>query len=177
MTTTTKDSSRSAASALKRHWRAAGYSVSELVIVISIMGVLSGVTVGAFHQFLDGSKDALATARLEMLNQALHSFAQYNKELVYTRQDRAAEDERTVLRVLQYRGPTEDKAAIGSPYLDPMYNPLTSSADTTYRLRWTGRLYELLKPQTPGTGLLMNFEGTDFKGPPRPVDPADMLGN
>jgi type II secretory pathway pseudopilin PulG len=174
--TTINHKSGSAASVLKHDWRAAGYSVSELVFVISIMGVLSGITVGAFHQFLDGSKDALATARLEMLNQALHSFAQYNKELIYTRQDGAAEDERTVLRVLQYRGPSEDKAAIGSPYLDPMYNPLTSSSDSSYRLRWTGRMYELLKPQTPGTGLLMNFEGTDFKGPPRPVDPADMLG-
>jgi hypothetical protein len=36
---------------------------------------------------------------------------------------------------------------------------------STYRLRWTGRMYELLKPGTLGTGILMNFEGTDFTTP------------
>lgn len=142
-----------------------GYSVTELVIVISIIGVLAGITVGSFNQFLGGTKDAVATERQEMLNQALHRFAQYNHELLFSPLDSASSDEIVILRTLQYRNENPARVAIGSPYFDPRYNPVSSSSPGVHRLRWTGRMYELLKPGTTGTGLLMNFEGTDFTDP------------
>lgn len=144
---------------------ARGFSMTELVIVISIMGVLATIVVSAFSQFLDGGKDALAKERQENLNQALHRYAQTNKELLETKMPSSAADETTVLLKLQYRNPNEDLAQVGSPYFDPRYRPVASAAATTYRLRWTGRLFELLKPGTSGTGLLMNFDGTDFTTP------------
>lgn len=144
---------------------ARGFSMSELVIVIAILGVLSTIVVAAFSQFLSGGKDALARERQENLNQALHRYAQTDKELLETKLPSSAADETMVLRKLQFRNPNEDLAKVGSPYYDPRYNPVASSADTTYRLRWTGRLFELLRPGTSGTGLLMNFEGTDFTTP------------
>ncbi len=146
-------------------WGWCGFSMTELVIVISIMGVLATIAVGTFNQFLGGGKEALARERLENLNQALHRYAQVDKEVLETKLPSSAADETMVLRKLQFRNPNEDLARVGSPYFDPCYNPVASSADTTYRLRWTGRLYELLRPGTPGTGLLMNFEGTDFTTP------------
>ncbi|MBE2282239.1 MAG: hypothetical protein IAE77_02115 [Prosthecobacter sp.] len=145
--------------------RAGGYSVSELVIVISIMGVLCGIAVGSFNQFLSGGKDALAAERQEFLNQGLHRFAQQNYELIFGSMESSGGDEMAVLRTLQYRNPDEDRAKIGSPYVDPCYNPISTSSADTYRLRWTGRMYELLKPGKTGTGILMNFEGTDFTTP------------
>ncbi|HRH95253.1 MAG TPA: type II secretion system protein [Prosthecobacter sp.] len=139
-----------------------GFSVTELVIVISIMGVLAGITVGAFNNFLGGAKDALAEARQEMLNQALHRFAQQNYEMLFTPMDGSTADEMVILRTLQYRDADADRAKIGSPYMDPRYNPVSSSSTAEYRLRWAGGMYELLTPGQAGTGLLMNFEGTDF---------------
>lgn len=144
---------------------ACGFSMTELVIVISIMGVMATIVVAAFSQFLDGGKDALAGERLENLNQALHRYAQTNNEMLETKLPSSGADETMVLRKLQYRNPNEDLAKVGSPYFDPSYNPVASAADTTYRLRWTGRLFELLRPGKSGTGLLMNFEGTDFTTP------------
>lgn len=142
--------------------RRSGYSVTELVVAISIMGVLASLAVTGFNQFLMGGKDVIAAERQEMCNRALHAFAQQNYELLFNPTDTSTADEMVILRTLQYRETDEDKAKVGSPYLDPRYNPLTSSSIDDYRLRWSGKLYELLKPGTAGSGLLINFEGTDF---------------
>jgi type II secretory pathway pseudopilin PulG len=139
-----------------------GYSVTELVIVISIIGTLAGITVGGMNHFLGGAKDALAAERQEMLNQSLHRFAQQNYEMLFNPMNSSGADEMVILRTLQYRDPDIDRAKFGSPYIDPSYNPVISSSKDVYRLRWTGKNYTLLKPGAAGTGLLMNFEGTDF---------------
>lgn len=144
---------------------ARGYSVTELVIVVSIMGTLAGIAVGSFNQFLGGAKGALAQERVESLNQGLHRFAQQNYELLFSPVSTATADELVILRTLQYRHEDPDRATIGSPFADPRYNPVANSSVDEYRIRWAGKSYELLKPGTPGTGLLMNFEGTDFTEP------------
>jgi type II secretory pathway pseudopilin PulG len=142
--------------------RTGGYSVTELVIVISIMGVLAGMALQSMGQFLSGSKDALASTRQEMLNDGLYCFAQQNYELLFNSNDGSITDELFILRTLQYRNPALDLATVGSPYIDPRYNPVASSDNTQHRLRWTGRLFELLVPGVSGTGLLMDFNGVDF---------------
>ncbi len=139
-----------------------GFSMSELVITISIISVLASVAVSSMQQFLGGGKDVLAAERQERLNQALYQFAQQNFEVLLPSNDVSTSDEVAVLRTLQFRDPDVDRAKVGSPYFDPRYNPVRSSAGSDYRLRWTGRLYELLRPGDTGTGLLMNFDGTDF---------------
>lgn len=136
--------------------------MSEMVIVICILAVLSGIAVQSFGQFLGGSKDALAMSRQETLNQSLSRFAQQNYELRFDVMGHSVADELVVLRTLQYRDPNINRAQPGSPYVDPRYNPISSSDDSVHRLRWTGKLFELLKPGQSGTGILMNFEGTDF---------------
>lgn len=139
-----------------------GFSMSEMVMVICILSVLAGITVQTFSQFLDGSKDALAESRQETLNQALSRFAQQNYELLFDARSGSISDEILILRTLQYRDPNIKRAQPGSPYVDPRYNPVTSSDMSVHRLRWSGRMFELLKPGQSGTGILMNFEGTDF---------------
>ncbi|MDI1312831.1 type II secretion system protein [Prosthecobacter sp.] len=139
-----------------------GFSMSEMVIVISIMGALAGIAVLSFGQFLGGSKDALAMSRQETLNQSVHRFAQQNYELLFDAMNGSVADELVILRTLQYRDPNIKRAQPGSPFMDPRYNPVSSSDASVHRLRWTGKLFELLKPGKSGTGILMNFEGTDF---------------
>ena len=142
--------------------RAGGFSMSEMVIVISIIGVLAGIVVMPMSQFLGASKDALASSRQETLNQAVHRFAQQNYELLFDAMNGSAADEMVILRTLQYRDPNIKRAQPGSPYMDPRYNPVSSSDSNVHRLRWSGRLFELLKPGQSGTGILMDFEGSDF---------------
>jgi prepilin-type N-terminal cleavage/methylation domain-containing protein len=142
--------------------RAGGFSMSEMVIVISIIGVLAGIVVMPMSQFLGASKDALASSRQETLNQAVHRFAQQNYELLFDAMNGSVADEMVILRTLQYRDPNINRAQPGSPYMDPRYNPVSSSDSTVHRLRWSGRLFELLKPGQSGTGILMDFEGRDF---------------
>jgi hypothetical protein len=136
--------------------------MTELVIVVSILGVLATITVSTFPSLLESSKVAVATERVECLNRALHTFAQQNYEMVFNRMDSSGADEMVVLRTIQYRNPDIDRAKVGSPYFDPRYNPVVVSTISEYRIRWFGRGYELLRPGTAGTGIQMNFDGTDF---------------
>lgn len=146
----------------RRSRREYGFSMTEVVIVISILGVLAGITVAPMGQFFAGGKDVMASTRQEMLNQAVYRFAQQNYELQFNRMDGSLTDELLILRTLQYRDPNINHAKIGSPYVDPRYNPVSSSDASAHRLRWTGRIYELLSPGQSGTGILMDFEGADF---------------
>ncbi len=145
-------------------WRG-GFSLTEMVLTISIMGTLAGVAVVSFGHLTNSAKEVLAEERLEMLNSGLHRFSQYNYELVFSAQQGSAGDEMLVLRTLQYRHPDDLYAKVGSPYVVPHYNPKISSGSSDYRLTWNGRLYELIRPGSPGTGLKMVFDGSDLTMP------------
>lgn len=139
--------------------------MSELVITISILGVLAGVVIIMMNGAFGASQETLAISRVEMLNAALHTWSTGNREMSFIRRDETTADELIVLRDLQYRNPNEAKAAIGSPYVPPEYNPPNSSSDEDYRIRWNGRSFELLRPGISGTGLKMVFDGSDITAP------------
>lgn len=134
----------------------------ELVITISILGVLAGVVIIMMNGAFGASQETLAISRVEMLNSALHTWSTANRQMSFIRRDETTSDELIVLRDLQYRNPVEAKAAIGSPYVPPEYNPPNSSSDEDYRIRWNGRSFELLRPGISGTGLKMVFDGSDI---------------
>jgi prepilin-type N-terminal cleavage/methylation domain-containing protein len=143
----------------------AGFSLTEMVTVIAIISILAGVVVVAMSGSLFVSKETLAQHRLELLNRALYQFAQQNYDLVFTARPETSADELFVLRTIQFRDPNENKAKVGSPYVTPAYNPVATADETEFRLRWTGKLYELLRPGQPGLGLKMDFEGKDMTQP------------
>jgi prepilin-type N-terminal cleavage/methylation domain-containing protein len=150
--------------------RRGGFSMTEMVTVIAIISILAGIAVVAMSGSFFASKETLALHRLEVLNRALYLFAQQNHDLVFTARPETAADELYVLRTVQYRDPNENKAKLGAPYVTPVYNPVASGDESEFRLRWTGKLYELLRPGQPGLGLKMDFEGKDmttaFQFPP-----------
>lgn len=150
----------------QRPWRQLpGFSLAEMIITVAILGVLAGVVIISLSGAFEASRDTMARERVEMLNIGLNKFAATNYNLTFTPQQGSAMDEMFVLRSLQYRNPDAAHARTGSPYVTPRYNPMPSSSITDHRLRWTGRLFELLLPGATGTGIKIEFDGSDMSEP------------
>ena len=145
--------------------------MTEMVICVSLMGVLATIALTSYSAATSAGKGALARQKLEMLNTAVHRYAEGVRELVVTSQPGSANDELQILRyALQFRHTDDDRATPGSPFIEPIYNPAISGNATDFRIRWTGSLFELLEPGTPGIGLKVVFDGSDI-GPAFPSDP------
>ncbi len=145
--------------------REGGFSLSEIAVTISIIGVLATVCVMMMTGIVVGSKEAIATAKLEQLNKAVSEYNYSNLEIDPNRlsvQTANTSDEQMVLNALKYRDPVESKAAIGSPFILTDYNPVPSSSADDYRLMWAGRIFKLLKPGAAGTGFKVVFDGSDM---------------
>lgn len=52
---------------MKKNKRALGFSLSELIIVIIILGILAGISIPAYRKFLDASEDKQARAVLQTI--------------------------------------------------------------------------------------------------------------
>lgn len=139
--------------------------MTEMVITISIVGILAGIAIAHLGNSLEAAKLAAAKHKLEMLNQGLHAYASAVKAL--TNGDMAvradANDEIQVLLTLEYRDP--NNPVPGSPFVDEHYRPATSSSTDDYRLQWAGGLFRLLTPGQAGTGLQVPFDGSDLGDP------------
>jgi prepilin-type N-terminal cleavage/methylation domain-containing protein len=143
--------------------RRRGLSLPEIVIAVSILGVLLAVAIPQMQGTLSGSKNAVARHVLETLNQAVHRYGQANGEIVETGIALSANEEMRILRDLQWRNPDSPKP--GSPYMRPDWNPNPSSDPQDYRLQWSGLLYSLLPPGSSGAGIKVVFDGSDITTP------------
>lgn len=145
--------------------RPKGFSMTEMVTSIAIIGVLASIAVLSMTGVVTGAKEGVATDRLEMLNQGLNSYAQAYKEYTYTPNDSAYSDENTVINDLEYRNADPNKALVGSPFVRPEYRPKYSGSNKDYRLMWTGSRFKLLRPGTDGFGAVVAFDGSDIGTP------------
>lgn len=145
-----------------------GFSITEVTITIAIIGVLAGIAVMRISGTYTSSQEAIAREKVELLNSGLHKFNYSNYEIhpgSLPVQTGTTGDEWAVLRTLQYRNPDEDRASPGSPFVNPCYNPSSSSSTDDFRITWTGRLYKLLKPGETGLGIKVVFDGSDYTTP------------
>jgi prepilin-type N-terminal cleavage/methylation domain-containing protein len=149
---------------------AEAFSLTEMITTISILGILASIVVLQMSDNYSTARGVLAVDRLEMLNRGMSERAASVKEYVFTRVDANTTDEQLVLMDMQYRNPDPDKAEVNSPFIEPRYRPTTSSSVNDFRLRWTGRRFELLRPGTTGSGLKVVFDGSDI-GEPREYPP------
>ena len=150
-------------SLLRRALRA-GFSMTEVIISIAVMGVLAAIVIPGMAGIMDGSKEALANEKLEMLNKGLNSYAHAYKEYLFTPLSSEA-DELKIILDLEYRNPDEDRVITGSPFIDPRYRPAPSSSATDWRIVWTGYRFKLLRPGATGTGIKVVFDGSDYGTP------------
>jgi prepilin-type N-terminal cleavage/methylation domain-containing protein len=148
---------------INRVRKASGFSLPEIIAVIGIIGVLASAAIVSIPRILGSSKSAVARNLVETLNTGMHRFNQSNYELLVTAVSGSANDELAVLRTLQYRDP--NVPATGSPYVRNDWNPATSGSVSDYRVIWTGSIFQLLEPGAAGTGLKVNFDGSDLGTP------------
>lgn len=142
---------------------AAGISLAEVLTVIAVIGILAAVAIPSISGVFSPSKTAIARNLVETLNGAVHRFNQTNYELLFTGVSVSGQDEMLILRTMQYRNPANP--APGSPYMRNDWNPAISSSSADYRIMWMGNLYRLLEPGQSGTGLKVNFDGSDLGVP------------
>lgn len=143
------------------------FSVTELVVTISILGTLAALIITSFGGLVTSSREVFAERKVELLNEALNRHATAGRPLARVPQAGSDQDELLVLLALQMR--RED--LVGSPFVSPLYVPNPSSSDEDYRLRYNGVRFELLKPGQIGTGLKVAFDGSDV-GPARTIPPG-----
>ena len=148
---------------LSTRWRrACGFSLTEILVVVAITGVLTAIALPYYGNIRDSAVRTQATDRMEQLNRAVKLYNQSNWELVTAADANSITDELKVLRSLQYnwQGRTRPLGAT-TPYYPAKWNPAESTDETQHRFRWNGRSFELLGVGVAGKGLLMNFKGTD----------------
>jgi prepilin-type N-terminal cleavage/methylation domain-containing protein len=143
--------------------RKSGFTLTEVIVVIAVVGVLAAIAIPQIGGVLGSSKSAIASNLLETLNGAVHRFNQTNYELVLTGKKGDGAEELLILRSLQYRNPANPKP--GSPYMRSDWNPAVSKNKEDYRLMWTGTTFKLVVPGKSGAGLKVDFDGADIGVP------------
>jgi prepilin-type N-terminal cleavage/methylation domain-containing protein len=153
-----------------------GFSLTEMIATISMLAILAGIALVMLNGAFDSSKENMAINRLEMVNKALNSYMTNVAEIVWPENTSSTSDELTILAGLRHRSSDKNKIIVGSPFIDPNYNPKASSDLSTFRLRWAGKRFELLRPGVSGTGVNIPFDGSDMGGNPPNVDPSKVFG-
>lgn len=154
----------------------AGFSMSEMVITISILGILATIAIISMNGAFQASKDALAVEKMEMLNAGIIRTMNSVGEPAFPARKESGEDEQVILMAMRHRRTDEDRAYPGSPFVNPRLEMKTSNSDADFRLRWTGLRYELLRPGDTGVGLKVVFDGSDIGKNPPTIDPSNVFG-
>jgi prepilin-type N-terminal cleavage/methylation domain-containing protein len=121
-----------------------GYSIPELMVVVAVLGILAAIAIPAMVGVLGSSKETTANNNLEYLNQAVWKYGHAGAQIANPAGQTAA-----VLALLK----TRDASMPGSPYVESNLSTNVSSDASTYRANWNGTNFELISPETGGTGL------------------------
>ena len=144
-------------------------SLVEIVITIAVIGILSSLAYAGFGKITDRSRDSVASNLVDTLNKATKNFSYAHWDLHLPPVPGGTTDEFQVLRSLQWREPTNSpnlgEQFYKGPYMRPDWNPSVSSNQDDWRIQWTGSSWRLLEKGDPGTGLKVDFDGSDLGTP------------
>ncbi len=135
-----------------------GTTMVEMLIVISIIGVLSSIAVVGYKKIMDNSTAALTGSFVEELNNGLKEFEQNCWKVDVAADDNGTTEEQNILWAIQYQDPQH----FGSPYFRQDWSPAESTDTEMFRIRWNGANFQLIPIGTAGNGLEFNPDGSDF---------------
>ena len=149
------------------HFRSRGFSLTEILVTVAVIGILAGISLLTYGDVNEGARLAHARNVTAKLNAAVKGFGQSNWDMPTAKDDSDTADELKVLRSLQYKpAPSLGTFNTGAPYYPPNWNPAPSTATTDFRVRWNGLNFELLEIGVAGKGLKIAFDGTDMSSTP-----------
>lgn len=142
--------------------RLRGLSMPELIISVSIIGILAAIVAPAFPDLAAATRDVIARDRVEMLNQAVERLVTARGPIPFGEQAGGGPSlEMMIVLTMQMRDPLVP----GSPLLPVNYRPALSSQPSDYRARFLGGRFQLIFPGDPGTGLRIQIDGSDLGAP------------
>ncbi|MEM7698118.1 MAG: prepilin-type N-terminal cleavage/methylation domain-containing protein [Verrucomicrobiota bacterium] len=142
-----------------------GISLTEMLITVAVIGVISAIAVPTVGKVLEGSRKGVAENVISALNKGTRQFGHSQWDLHTSPNPSTGGDELLILRTLQWREP--DSSSGGElnpkgPFMRNDWNPTTSTSSEDYRAEWTGQTWRLLEPGTSGAGLKIIFDGSDL---------------
>jgi prepilin-type N-terminal cleavage/methylation domain-containing protein len=126
-----------------------GASLPELLVVISVLSVLAGISIPKLSGILGVSKDQVAIDMAEAANRAVDHYDQTGQDMPIAEDDSGTVDEIKAWYTLT----TRDSSIPGSPFLPETFPSTTSASTDTYRLQWTGKNFRVLTPGVVGSGI------------------------
>ncbi len=145
---------------------AKGFSLAEAITTIAIIGILAAIAIPTIGKVTEGSRRGVARNIVETLNKATKEFGHSQYDLRVTPNPATGADDMLILRTLQWRDPNPSgELNFPGPFMRTDWNPIASSSSQDYRVEWTGSSWQLLEPGTAGSGLKIDFEGTDLGTP------------
>ena len=130
-----------------------GYSLAELIVTISVIGILTAIAIPAFSRSDLIARGEAANQVVTGINRAVSTYRQCGSEITIGFNASSAADETSVMALLT----TRDAGVVGSPFLVGTSWPSVQTNDSeTYRVEWNGRFFVVTPPGTNGTGLRVN---------------------
>jgi len=135
------------------HPRTPGFSLTELMICVGVVGILSAIAIPQITHTDRAARSEVANQVVTSLNRAVTGYRQCGQEITQNANGSSAADETSVMLLLTSRDP----GIVGSPFLQgPSWPSVGTDQNDTYRAVWDGRFFSILPPGTEGTGLRLN---------------------
>ena len=136
-----------------RHAAPRGFSLTEILVSIAVIGILSAIAIPSISHISETSKVEVANTIVTTMNRAVTGYRQCGSEITINANADASADEVSVMALLT----TRDAGVTGTPFLQGPW-PSTGSSDTsTYRARWNGRFFEVIPAKSDGIGLFIKL--------------------
>ena len=140
--------------------RVRGFSIVELMIVVTMLGIITSIAIPQLSGVLSNSKEVLVKDFSETLNKAVKKHSQLNYDIKLEADDSLAAEEISIIRTLQWRGHVDPVP--GSPFLRQDWHPVVSSSVSDFRLQWNGNQFVVIWPGEYGVGVWVKFDGSDY---------------
>ncbi len=141
-----------------------GISLIEMVVTVTVIGILAASSIGVYERIVDTSKRTVAENHVETLNQAVKKYVQLRSTdiLSVPANTSSSFEEFDILRAMQWNHPDAAQSDPGAPYMRPDYDPPLSGSASDYRAVWNGTFFQLAEPGEVGAGLKIVFDASDL---------------